>query len=70
MDIGHKLKIWCTPNPFQPEKKNGHVYVQLKHFIVTCNWSPQEFFEGLDPKGYLEPILERFQVVHIPTKTW
>ena len=64
-DVAHKLKIWCSPYWYQPEKKFGNVHVKITNFIVTCNWSPEEFFEGLDPKGTLEPILQRFDVKHV-----
>lgn len=64
---GYHLKIWADKYAFQAEVKGGAHYVRPKKICVTSNWSPSEIWG--DTPQVLEPLLQRFHVVHFKRLT-
>lgn len=62
--LGHHLKIWADRFAFRAEIKGGSIYIRPKVIVVTSNYHPNEIFFD---SGILNPILERFEVVHFPS---
>ena len=63
-----KLKTWAGESVFFGEKKHqGPATVYLDRFVVTSNWSLEELCLKVcrDRSKYINPLLERFEVIHL-----
>lgn len=63
-----RLKTWAGESVFFRERKHqGPVTVYLDKFVVTSNWGLEELCLKVcrDRTKYLNPLLERFEVVHL-----
>lgn len=60
--LGYHLKIWADCYAFGAEVKGTTIFARPKIFIVTSNYHPSDIW-GSNPKT-LEPLLERFHVIH------
>jgi len=59
-ELGHYLKIWADKWACNGEIKGGTVALQHERFIITCNYDPEELWEG----HMLEAIKRRFKITH------
>jgi len=61
---GFKLKLWGDRYTFPAEVKGSARFIRPKKVIVTSNYHPKDIWED---KNTLEPILQRFEIVHFVT---